>query len=95
MCDHLLKLDLELKNRGIKETSRGQPWTLNCREWVYYDCVLNLEKLKTRFAFPDFITIHVNNDERSGLEAGFYCELCQDAVIGHHEKFSAGKIHIE
>jgi hypothetical protein len=39
MCDHLLKLDLELKNSRIKETSRGEAWTKNTREWVYYDCV--------------------------------------------------------
>lgn len=70
MCDHLLRLDQELKLKGIKETSRGQAWSKNCREWVYYDCVLALEKLKQRFAFPDFITIHTNHDERSGLEAG-------------------------
>jgi hypothetical protein len=95
MCDHLLKLDLELKNRNIKEISRGQSWGDNCREWVYYDCVLNLEKLKERFAFPDFVTTHINNDERSGLEAGFCCDLCKDAVMGIHPKFGAGKIHVE
>lgn len=95
MCDHLLKLDLELKNSRIKETSRGEAWTKNTREWVYYDCVLNLEKLQKRFAFPDCVTIHINNDERSGLEAGFYCEECQDAVMGVHPFYGTGKIVFE
>ena len=23
--------------RGIRENYRGQPWSMNCREWVYFD----------------------------------------------------------
>lgn len=95
MCEHLQPLDDELKKRGIKEISRGQAWSDNAREWVYYDCLLNMAKIKERYNFPGFITIHVNNDERSGLEAGFYCELCQDAVMGIHEKYADGAIVVE
>lgn len=42
MCEHLIGLDKELKSLGIRETYRGQPWSENCREWAYYDCVLAL-----------------------------------------------------
>ena len=91
MCEHLMELDKELKEKGIKETFRGQPWSDNCREWVYYDCVLNLEKLRERFKFPVFIEAHVNDDSRSGLEAGFVCELCKDGVIGIHPNVGSGK----
>ena len=91
MCDHLAQLDKELKERGIKETFRGQPWTANTREWVYYDCVLVLDKIRNRYIFPEFIESHVNNDDKSGMEAGFYCDRCKDGVIGIHPRRWQGK----
>jgi hypothetical protein len=91
MCEHLIALDNELKSMGIKEAFRGQPWTDNCREWVYYDCVLDLEKLRQRYKFLPFIESHSNDDPRSGLEAGFVCDQCKDGVIGVHPSLSKGK----
>ena len=95
MCEHLAALDRELQQRGIKETFRGQAWSDNAREWVYYDCVLVTEKLALRYNFPKFVEIHVNNDSKSGLEAGFYCTRCKDAVMGLHPRDGQGKTSIE
>lgn len=95
MCKHLTSLETELKKRGIQETSRGRAWSENCGEWVYYDCVLSLEKLIQRLNFPDFIKVHINDDNKSGIEAGFYCELCKDGVMGVHPLFGQGKVHID
>ena len=89
MCEHLTPLEQELKNAGIKETYRGQPWTDNCREWAYFDCVLDLDALKGRMNFSPVIEIHINNDQRSGTEAGFYCSSCKDAIMGFHPEFGA------
>jgi len=97
MCEHLLPLDNELKELGIKETYRGQAWTDNCREWVYYDCYLDIESLRKRFNFPDFIKHHINNDMKSGLEEGFDCSLCNDAIMGLNRNFKKddGKITVK
>jgi hypothetical protein len=95
MCEHLISLDTELKAKGIKEKFRGKAWGDNCREWVYYDCVLSLEKIKARYDFPDFVKIHVNDDNKSGMEAGFYCDVCKDGVMGLHSHFGQGKIHFD
>ena len=92
MCEHLQTLDDEITQKGIKETFRGEAWSSNAREWVYYECVLNLDEIQRRYNFPDFVKIHINNDNRSGMEAGFYCELCKDAVMGIHPQFGQGKI---
>lgn len=94
MCEHLLPLDNELKERRIKETFRGQPWSNNTREWVYFDCVLMVDEIKKRYNFPDFVSVHVNDDNKSGMEKGFYCELCMDGVMGHHPLLSQGKIQV-
>jgi hypothetical protein len=95
MCDHLTALDRYLKQIGMKETFRGQAWGNGTREWVYYDCVLNLDKISSRYQFPDFVKIHINDDVKSGMEAGFYCEQCQDGVMGIHPHFGKNKKVIE
>ena len=84
MCEHLQQLENELTGRGISITCRGQPWSENCREWVYFDCVLDLQLLREQFKLDECVTDHTNNDPRSGLERGFYCELCHDAIMGRH-----------
>jgi hypothetical protein len=94
MCEHLKPLEKELAERNIKETYRGQPWSKNCREWVYYDCYFNFEQLRNRFKFPDFIIHHYNDDTKSGLEEGLVCELCHDAIVGLNGKFKSNDAKI-
>lgn len=91
VCEHLAPLEKELKDKMIKETYRGQPWSANCREWVYFDCVLNVESIKTRLALPVCVEVHVNDDVKSGVEAGLVCSLCHDAVMGVHSSVGKGK----
>ncbi len=95
MCEHLQALDNAIKARGITETFRGKAWSNNCREWVYYDCVLNMQEVRARYELPGFIKAHVNDDFKSGPERGFVCTLCQDAVMGVHPRLSEGKIVFE
>jgi hypothetical protein len=95
MCEHLAGLETELKNRGIKETFRGKAWSENSREWVYYDCVLGIDKLRRKFNFPDSVKIQINDDNKLGMEAGFYCELCKDGIMGIHPYLGQEKIHID
>lgn len=82
VCEHLLVLENELAALGIKETFRGQAWSTNCREWVYYDVVLNVDSLRERLQLRPTVTVHENLDERSGLEKGFVCSSCKDAIMG-------------
>lgn len=81
-CKHLRRLEEELLAARIKETYRGTPWTDNCREWVYFDVVLDTDAIKTRMEFAPCVTVHENLDPRSGTECGFYCSECKDAIIG-------------
>jgi hypothetical protein len=87
MCEHLLALENEILKEGIKETYRGPAWGEGTREWAYFDCYLDTDKLRKRFNLPDFITCHVNNDPKSGLEEGFVCEKCKDAIMGLNRNF--------
>jgi hypothetical protein len=82
LCEHLKPLDETLKADGKKETYRGQAWTKNCREWVYYDLVFNIPAIQDRFKLPDCVQVHANLDPRSGTERGLFCTACKDAVMG-------------
>ena len=55
MCEHLKSLGDELAAAGIEETYRGQPWTENCREWIYYNCWLDLKSIRERMNLPDLL----------------------------------------
>jgi len=91
MCEHLIKLENALKQRGMKETYRGKAWSNNCREWVYFDCQLDLTSLRKKFKLPSFVLDHVNDDNKSGMELGFYCDTCKDGIMGLHPHFAKGK----
>jgi hypothetical protein len=84
MCIHLKPLEDYLKAENIHEVYRGQVWSKNCREWIYYDAVLNPQKLKEKFHFDDNIHIHDYEDIKVGSELGLFCTLCNDAVMGAH-----------
>lgn len=82
VCHHLAKLEEELIKANVKETYRGQVWTKNCREWIYFDVVLNTESLSARLHLPSCVRVHENLDAKSGTERGFYCEICKDGIMG-------------
>jgi len=82
VCQHLAPLEDELIKAKIKETYRGQTWTKNCREWVYFDVVLDTAALAARFKFPPCVKVHENFDQKSGLERGFECVECHDGIMG-------------
>lgn len=86
MCKHLEILENYIKEAGFKETFRGQPWSSNCREWVYYNGVLNTQRLKEKLKLVPPILIHDYFDPKAGSELGFVCTECYDGIMGPHPK---------
>lgn len=85
VCIHLQQLEQEIINAGIKETYRGQAWSDNCREWVYFDCYLDRESIKKRLSFSECVSEHQHRGTHDGQESGFVCNQCKDAVMGHYQ----------
>ena len=83
VCEYLKDLESALLDAGVAVTYRGQPWTRNCREWVYFDAVLDVDAIQRELALGPPVTVHENTDPKSGVEAGFYCSLCHDAIMGN------------
>ena len=92
VCEHLAALERELLERGIEETSRGQAWSQNCREWVYFACRLDLPALRARFQFAPCVTDHTHRGTHDGSEAGLVCAQCHDAIMGAHPEVGAGLV---
>lgn len=92
VCEHLRGLEAELAAAGHVETARGQVWTRNCREFVYFACVLDRESIRARLDLADCVedTEHLGTHE--GSEYGFYCRECQDGVLGYHPARKDGPV---
>lgn len=89
VCEHLAPLENALLAAGFRVVFRGEAWSLQCREWVYFDCVLDREALRRRFLFAPIVVDHEHVGTHDGQEAGFICTNCRDAVIGVHPHFAA------
>jgi hypothetical protein len=86
VCEHLRHLEQEIAAAGIRETRRGQTWTDNCREFVYFDCVLDRESIRKRLRLADCVKDDDYLGTHMGEEYGFYCEECKDGVMGRHPR---------
>lgn len=84
MCPCLKPLDDLLKARGYQENFRGQPWSVKCREWVYYPVVFDQPGVRSRLSLPASVKDHEHRGTHDGSEAGFVCSLHDDAVMGEH-----------
>ena len=58
LCEHLAELEQALIAANIPITYRGQPWTSNCREWVYFACWLDRPAIRARSQLADCVHDH-------------------------------------
>jgi hypothetical protein len=92
VCEHLRALEQEMLACEVKETFRGQAWSAHCREWVYFDCYLDLAALRQRFDFAACVQDHVHRGTHDGQEAGLVCQQCWDAIMGINADQAQGRM---
>ena len=85
-CEHLHALEESIIAAGIRETFRGQTWSDNCREWVYFDCWIDLDALRQRHVLPECVQNHIHRGTHDGQERGLVCVRCHDALMGSYER---------
>jgi hypothetical protein len=85
LCEHLRTLETAIASKGIRETYRGQAWSNNCREWVYYECYLDLAELRRTFVLAECVKDHVHRGTHDGSERGVECTEHWDAIMGSYE----------
>ena len=92
LCEHLRPLEEAILARSIRETFRGKPWSMNCREWVYFDCFIDTAAVQRAFTLPACVIEHVHRGTHDGQERGFVCSTCHDAIMGRYEPIPGGLI---
>ncbi|MHC4778080.1 MAG: hypothetical protein ACYTFG_05820 [Planctomycetota bacterium] len=92
ICEHLRELEKAIVEAGIEETHRGKVWT-EANEWVYFDCVIDLDACRKRFSLPGFVKDHAHRSTHDGTEQGLYCEKCKDGVMGRHAEAFPSENH--
>lgn len=93
-CEHLHALEQALIDGGIPETFRGKAWGNHCREWVYFDCCLDRPALRERFQLEACVTDHEHLGTHDGQEAGFFCSIHEDGIMGVHPKYARADTRI-
>ena len=84
VCEHLRELEERMLAAGLRVTFRGQAWSRNCREWVYFDCLLDRAAIRETIEFAPCVKDHEHLGTHDGAEAGFVCQECHDAIMGVH-----------
>jgi hypothetical protein len=92
VCEHLRSLELAIITLGIPETFRGQAWSTNCREWVYFDCFIDTQAVLRCLDLPDCVREHAHRGTHDGRERGFVCTECHDAIMGAYEPACGGLV---
>ena len=80
--DSLRNIAKSLKNKGIDITYFGRAWTKQLADWIYFDTVLDVEKLWEKYQLGAHIVIHENLDPKSGTEKGFIDEQTGEGLMG-------------
>lgn len=93
VCVHLRTLETELLERGISVLFRGEAWSRGAREWVYFDCLLDLAGLRRRLQLDRCVVDHEHRGTHDGQERGFVCEEHHDAIMGLLE-LAAGTVTV-
>ncbi len=86
-CEHLQQLEEEMIAAGVPITFRGQAWSDNCREWVYFNCYLDRVAIRNRMALSPCVLDHDHLGTHDGQEAGFRCSECKDGIMGIHKHY--------
>ena len=84
-CEHLRQLEQAMLSGGMRETYRGQAWSKNCREWVYFDCFIDAASIRQKFNLATCVSDHAHRGTHDGQERGFICSSCWDAIMGAYE----------
>ncbi|HLY60134.1 MAG TPA: hypothetical protein VKV95_05165 [Terriglobia bacterium] len=84
LCEHLTGALQYILGHGAQIVSCGQPWSKNCHIWVYFDALLDCERLKTGLSLEPCVQIHDHRGTHDGRERGLVCTAHYDALMGLH-----------
>lgn len=84
LCEHLTGALQYILGQGAEIVFCGQPWSRNCHIWIYFDALLDCERLKTGLSLDACVQIHDHRGTHDGRERGLVCTTHYDALMGLH-----------
>lgn len=84
LCEHLLPAEEHIRGQGGQIVSIGRPWSANCHVWVYFDAILDCERLIAGLALDSCVQIHDHRGTHDGSERGIVCTAHHDGIMGPH-----------
>jgi hypothetical protein len=84
LCEHLRPAEAYIRQHGGRVISSGQPWSANCHLWVYFDMVLDCDRLIHDLALASCVQIHDHRGTHDGSERGIVCTIHNDGIMGPH-----------
>jgi hypothetical protein len=84
LCEHLQTAEEYVRAHGGHVVFRGQPWSANCRVWIYFDVTLDCERLIQDLGLHPCVKIHDHRGTHDGSERGIVCTIHNDGIMGRH-----------
>jgi hypothetical protein len=84
LCEHLKVAEEYVRNQGGRVISSGRPWSANCHIWVYFDTLLDCDRLIKGLGLASCIQIHDHRGTHDGSERGIVCSIHHDGIMGPH-----------
>jgi len=78
----LKRLAKYLIKNNATVTFYGKSWSETTADWMYFDKVFDLKKIRSNMLFGENIVDHQNLDSRSGLESGFIDKETGEGIMG-------------
>lgn len=84
LCEHLSAAEEYIRNQGGRVISTGRPWSANCHVWVYFDTLLDCDRLIKGLHLDSCVQIHDHRGTHDGSERGIVCTIHHDGIMGPH-----------
>jgi hypothetical protein len=84
LCEHLTPAEKYVRDHGGRVVSAGRPWSANCHVWVYFDTMLDSDRLIKGLGLDPCVQAHDHRGTHDGSERGIVCTIHHDGLMGPH-----------
>jgi len=84
LCEHLRAAEKYVRGQGGRVISTAQPWSANCHVWVYFDVLLDSDRLIKGLGLSSCVQVHDHRGTHDGSECGIVCTIHHDGIMGPH-----------
>ena len=84
LCEHLQAAEKYIREQGGRVVSSGRPWSANCHVWIFFDAILDCDRLVQGLGLASCVQVHDHRGTHDGSERGIVCTVHHDGIMGPH-----------